>query len=190
MLFEEGLLEAILYSLDPTECNSIGRVRLLERRTAAVLRRSTMTGIYTASATLDTAMSFRGRSGTGHELILDAPDDVGGENRGPRPVELVLLALAGCTGMDVISILRKMRQDVTGYEVQVRGDERAPEHPKVFTKVTVEHIVRGRALAEASVARAVELSATRYCPVSAMLGASAQVTHTYRIEEAEPVAAG
>jgi putative redox protein len=155
----------------------------------AALRRSIMTGIYTASVALDSGISFRGRTGTGHQLILDAPEEAGGENRGPRPVELVLLGLAGCTGMDVISILRKMRQDVTGYEVQVRGDERAPDHPKVFTRVTVEHIVRGRALTEASVARAVELSATRYCPVSAMLGATAQVTHTYRIEEVEPVAA-
>jgi putative redox protein len=103
-------------------------------------------------------------------------------------MEVVLLSLAGCTGMDVISMLHKMRQDVTGYEVRVRGDERAPDYPKVYTKITVEHIVRGHNLAEPSVARAVELSATRYCPVSAMLGESAIVVHTYRIVQVEPVA--
>jgi putative redox protein len=100
------------------------------------------------------------------------------------------MALASCTGMDVISILRKMRLDVARYEVHVRGDERAPDFPKVYTKITVEHVVHGRGLPAASVAHAVELSATRYCPVSAMLGGSAQVTHTYRIEESEAVTAG
>lgn len=145
---------------------------------------------YTAAVQLVEGLSFRGRTGSGHELMLDAAAEAGGQGRGPRPLEMVLLALAGCTGMDVISILRKMRQDVTEYEVHVRGDERAPDFPKVFTRITVEHVVRGRALSEASVAHAVELSATRYCPVSAMLRGTSQVTHTYRIEESEPTAAG
>ena len=149
-----------------------------------------MSTIYTASATLDEGMSFIGRTGAGFELALDAEPDVGGQGRGPRPMELVLLALAGCTGMDVISILRKMRQDVTGYEVRVRGDERAPGFPKVYTRITVEHVVRGRDLVESSVARAVELSATRYCPVSALLGRGAEVDHTYALEDAEPIGAG
>jgi|SRR5579884_2743509 putative redox protein len=144
-----------------------------------------MADIYTASVALHEGMSFRGYTGTGYEFTLDAAPEVGGQERGPRPMELVLLALAGCTGMDVIAILRKMRQDVTGYEVHVRGEERAPEHPKVYTRVSVEHVVRGRNLSEAAVARAVELSATRYCPVSAMLGGTARVTHSYRIEQAE-----
>ncbi|MFN8558457.1 MAG: OsmC family protein [Dehalococcoidia bacterium] len=143
-----------------------------------------------ANATLAEGMSFRIRTGSGHELVLDSAADVGGQDRGPRPMEMVLVALAGCTGMDVISILRKMRQDVTGYEVRVVGAERAPEHPKIYTKVTVEHIVRGHNLAEASVARAVDLSATRYCPVSAMIADGGEVTHTYRIEREEPVTAG
>ena len=147
-----------------------------------------MADVYTATATLGEGMSFLGRTGSGFNLILDSTADIGGEGRGPCPMELVLVSLAGCTGMDVISMLRKMRQDVTGYEVRVRGDERAPNYPKVYTKITVEHIVRGRDLAEANVARAVELSATRYCPVSAMLGETATVTHTYRVEQAEPVA--
>jgi putative redox protein len=149
-----------------------------------------MATTYTASATLIDGMSFLGQTGSGGELMLDAETVAGGQERGPRPMELVLLALAGCTGMDVISILRKMHQEVTGYTVRVRGDERAPDFPKVYTKVTVEHAVRGHNLAGASVARAVELSATRYCPVSAMLRGTAQVVHTFTIEAEEPVAAG
>jgi putative redox protein len=147
-----------------------------------------MSDPYTATATLDAGMSFRGRTGSGFELMLDSTPDAGGEERGPCPMEVLLLSLAGCTGMDVIAMLRKMRQDVTGYEVRVRGDERAAEYPKVYTKITVEHVVRGRGLAETSVARAVELSATRYCPISAMLGESAVVDHTYHIEHGELVA--
>jgi len=144
------------------------------------------TNIYSATATLDDGMSFIGRTGSGFSLVLDSTPDAGGQERGPCPMELVLVSLAGCTGMDVIAMLRKMRQDVTGYEVRVRGDERAPDFPRVYTKITVEHVFRGRELVDATVARAVELSATRYCPVSAMLGESAEVTHTYRIEQ--PVA--
>ncbi len=144
-----------------------------------------MADVYEVSATLMEGMAFRGRTGSGHELVLDAAPEVGGRERGPRPMELVLLSLAGCTGVDVISLLRKMRQEVTGYTVRVRGDERAPEYPKVYTKITVEHVVRGHNLNEANVARAVELSATKYCPVSAMLGCRAEVRHTYRIEEEE-----
>ena len=143
---------------------------------------------YTASATLDEGMCFVGHTGSGIDLAMDADPAVGGTGRGPRPMEVVLIALAGCTGMDVISILRKMRQDIVTYEVRVRGIERALEHPQVYTKVTVEHRFCGRGLVEASVARAVELSSTRYCPVSAMLGRSAEVVHTYTIEEAAPLA--
>jgi putative redox protein len=141
---------------------------------------------YSASVTLDHEMTFVGRTGSGYALPLAPPPADGSAPVAPSPMEMVLLALAGCTGMDVIAILRKMRQDVTGYEVRVRGDERAPDHPRIYTRVTVEHIVRGRALTDASVARAVELSATRYCPVSAMLGRSAVVTHTHTIVEEPP----
>src|SRR5215218_5618936 len=144
------------------------------------------TSIYSASATLDEGMSFIARTGSGFSLVMDSTPDAGGQERGPCPMELVLVSLAGCTGMDVIAMLRKMRQHVTGYEVRVRGDERAPDFPKVYTRITVEHVFRGQDLDDAKVARSVELSATRYCPVSAMLGELAEVTHTYRIEE--PVA--
>ena len=138
---------------------------------------------YAARAELLDGMSFRAHTRSGHTLTLDTIPENGGQERGPRPMEMVLVALASCTAMDVISILRKMRQDVTAYEVRIRDVERAAEHPKVYTKITVEHAVRGRNLSEANVARAVELSATTYCPVSAMLEKGAAVKHVYVIEQ-------
>lgn len=128
------------------------------------------------------AMAFAGAANSGHVVRMDAAPEVGGEDGGPRPMELILLGLGGCTGMDVISILRKMRQDVTGYEILLHG-ERAENHPRVFTAITVEHVVRGRGLSDEAVRKAVELSETRYCPASAMLGKAASIKHTYRIVE-------
>jgi putative redox protein len=130
-------------------------------------------------------MTFRGVSGSGHAVLMDAEPAAGGQERGGRPMEVVLLAFGGCTGMDVISILRKMRQDVSGYEVRLVG-ERTAQQPTVFTDITVEHVVRGRNLNVDNVRRAVELSATRYCPVSAMLSkGGVRVTERYRaIDEA------
>ena len=125
-------------------------------------------------------MAFRAVTETGHEVIMDAAPEVGGTDTGPRPMELLLVGLGGCTGMDVISMLRKMRQDVTAYEVHVSG-ERATEHPKVYTSIRVEHIVRGRAVNPESVRRAAELSATRYCSAAAMLGRVADIDETYHV---------
>jgi len=125
-------------------------------------------------------MAFRAITQTGHEVVMDAAPEVGGTDSGPRPMELLLAGLGGCTGMDVISMLRKMRQDVTDYEIQITG-ERAAEHPKVYTSIRVEHIVRGNALNQESVKRAVELSATRYCSAAAMLGRVARIQETYRV---------
>ena len=128
-----------------------------------------------------TGMTFRGVSGSGHDTLMDAEPAAGGQERGARPREVILLAFGGCTGMDVISILRKMRQDVAGYEVRLVG-ERTEQQPTVFTDVTVEHVVRGRDLDVDNVRRAVELSATRYCPVSAMLSrGGVNVTERYRV---------
>ena len=103
-------------------------------------------------------------------------------------MELLLLGLAGCTGMDVISILRKKRQDVTAYEVQVTG-VRAQEHPMVFVQITVEHIVTGHHIQPEAVARAIQLSEGRYCGAGAMLGNVAHLTHTYRLVETPETAA-
>lgn len=125
-------------------------------------------------------MTFSATSGTGHTLTLDAASDVGGMNRGPRPMELFLLGLGGCTGMDVISILRKMRQTITGYRIHVTG-EQAETHPRIFTSITVEHIVRGQNVNVDSVRRAVELSATRYCSASAMLSKVAKIEERFHV---------
>jgi putative redox protein len=142
--------------------------------------RRDVAGTMQVSARLDGEMGFRAKTGSGHEVLMDAAPDVGGADGGARPMELLLAGLAGCTGMDVISILRKMRQDVVDYEVTVVG-ERAEEHPHVYTRIVVEHIVSGRGLIEANVARAVELSATRYCAASATLEKAAKVEHRYKI---------
>jgi len=125
-------------------------------------------------------MAFRAVTETGHEVVMDAAPEVGGTDTGPRPMELLLVGLGGCTGMDVISMLRKMRQDVTDYEIEISG-ERATEHPKVYTSIRVEHIVRGRGLNPESIRRAVELSATRYCSAAAMLGRVAHIDESYRV---------
>ena len=136
----------------------------------------------TLSTTVDLldGMTFRAASGTGHELLMDAAPEVGGRDLGPRPMEMLLIGLGGCTGMDVISMLRKMRQDVSGYTIQIHGD-RASEHPKVFTRITVEHLVRGRGVSVEAVRRAVELSASRYCSAAAMVGRAAPIEETFRL---------
>ena len=123
-------------------------------------------------------MQVEATTGSGHRIVLDTgPDD--GDDAGARPMEMVLVALAGCTAMDVASILRKKRQVPVRYEIAVRG-ERAEEHPQVFTRIVVEHRVGGTVDAEA-VRRSVELSATRYCPVSAMLSRAVTIEHWYRM---------
>lgn len=119
-------------------------------------------------------MAFRATGGSGHSITLDAAPEHGGTDEGLRPMELLLLGLGGCTGMDVIGILRKARQEVTGYQVHLHGD-RADNHPRVFTTITVEHVVRGRNLSVEAVRRAIELSATKYCSASAMLGKTARL---------------
>src|SRR5215469_14628105 len=142
-----------------------------------------MAEIMTAQATLEGGLRLEGEAGSGHRVLLDASEYGGGQDAGFRPMELLLVGLAGCTGMDVISILRKKRQDVTGYQVQVRG-VRAEEHPMVFVEITVEHIVTGHAVQPEAVARAIQLSEERYCGAGAMLGKVAHLAHTYRIVEA------
>lgn len=125
-------------------------------------------------------MDFTARAPSGHELILDTGPDAGGHERGIHPKEMLLVALAGCTAMDVITILRKKRQAVRDYRVRVVATE-APEHPKVYTQIVVEHIVSGAGIDPAAVARAVELSAMRYCSVSAMLSRACAIRHEFRV---------
>jgi putative redox protein len=139
--------------------------------------------VMTVRSALTAGSHFLAMAGSGHSVMLDAAREHGGQNAGFRPMELLLVGLAGCTGMDVISILRKKRQDVTDYEVRVRG-ERAEDHPMVFTQITVEHIVTGHHIDPAAVARAVELSETKYCGAGAMLRKTAALKHTFSVREA------
>ena len=137
----------------------------------------------TAQVKLETGMRFDAASGSGHHVTLDAAEHGGGQNAGFRPMEMLLVGLGGCTGMDVISILRKKRQQVTGYEVHVTGI-RAEDHPMVFVEITVEHIVTGHHIQPEAVERAIQLSEERYCGAGAMLGKVAHLTHTFRLIEA------
>ncbi len=125
-------------------------------------------------------MKMQAITPSGHAVILDTGPEVGGTDQGPRPMELLLVALAGCTAMDVLSILRKKRQPLEGFAMEVRG-ERAPEHPKVYTDIDLLYIVKGNVDPQA-VVRAIELSATKYCSVSAMLRKTARIRYRYRIE--------
>ena len=123
-----------------------------------------------------TALRFGARIG-GFGLTLDS----GPEAQGPTPVEAVLAALGGCTAMDVISILRKKRQQVTGYEVVVEGERRMDAHPRIYTRIEIVHRVRGRDLSPAAVEEAIRLSDTRYCAVHAMLEHTVPITSRFEI---------
>lgn len=116
---------------------------------------------------------------SGNAIILDSSAHVGGKNRGPRPLQLMLMSLAGCTSMDVISILQKMQQDFSDFQCIVTA-EQADEHPKVYTKIHIEYVVTGN-VKEERLKRAIQLSEDVYCPAQAMLRASAEITNSYRI---------
>lgn len=125
-------------------------------------------------------VAFAGETGSGHALVMDGAPESGGRNLGPRPMEMVLLGLGGCTAFDVVSILRKARQRIEDCVIEIEA-QRADSVPKVFTAIHLHYIVTGRDLEEKQVARAVDLSANKYCSVSHMLAASAQLTHDYEI---------
>jgi putative redox protein len=135
-----------------------------------------------ASVVWSKGMSFTGTADSGFRVALGTDPSVGGDNDGFRPMELLAISLAGCTAMDVISILRKKRQDVTGFEVKV-DTERAGEHPKVITAFAIRYIVRGRKIDPRAVERAMELSQTTYCPAQAMLSKAAPISLSYEIIE-------
>lgn len=126
------------------------------------------------------------RGASNHWVVMDGSPEFGGSNAGPSPKELVLMALAGCTANDVIPILKKKRAPLDNLEIKVSGIER-DEHPKTFTEIHVEYIFYGEGINPADVERAIELSTTKYCTVSAILKASAKLTHSYRIESTEKV---
>jgi len=128
-------------------------------------------------------MTFIGESESGHAVVMDAAPDVGGRNLGPRPMEMLLLGTGGCSSIDVMLILQKMRQQVSDCHVEIEA-ERAASEPKVFTKIHLHFVVKGRDIKAEAVEKAVKLSAEKYCSASIMLGATAAMTHDFEVIEA------
>lgn len=125
-------------------------------------------------------MTFIGKAGTNHLVTMDTTPEFDGDSSATKPLELLLIALGGCTGMDIVPLLKKMRQDVTAVELNITA-ERSEEHPKAYTKIDMEYVVTGKALEEEKVKRAIELSQEKYCSVSAMLKRACPVSYTIRI---------
>jgi len=127
-------------------------------------------------------VTFMGITDSKHWVPMDGPEEFGGSDAGTRPKELLLLALAGCTGSDVISILNKMREAVSKFEVDIEA-EMTNEHPKVYTKIEVIYKVWGEGLKESNLKKAIDLSETRYCGISAMLKDSVELTNRYELNQ-------
>ena len=127
-------------------------------------------------------MSFIAETGSGHMVAMDGSPEAGGRDLAPRPMELLLAGAGGCTSFDVVLILKRSRQEVTGCEVRLTA-ERAESDPKVFTRIHFHFIVKGRSLKPDMVERAIKLSAEKYCSASIMLGKTAEITHDWEIVE-------
>lgn len=127
-------------------------------------------------------MSFVGESGSGHSVVMDGAPDAGGRNLAARPMEMVLIGMGGCTAFDVVMILKRGRQPIEDCIVEIDA-ERAEDIPKVFTRIHVHYIIKGKGLSEKRVSDAVNLTAEKYCSVSIMLAKSAEITHDYEIIE-------
>jgi len=127
-------------------------------------------------------MRFEGKAASGHTLVMDADDKSGGHNEGFRPMELLLVGFGGCSGMDVISILRKKRQTVSGLEINVKG-EKSETYPQVYREVHIEYVVSGKGVEKEAVERAIALSLDKYCSVGATLAKAGTITHSYKIIE-------
>ena len=129
-------------------------------------------------------VSFSGASDSGHAVTMDGVPEAGGQNKGARPMELVLIGTGGCTAFDVMHILRKSRQEVTGCVAELEA-KRADTDPKVFTNIHIHFVITGKNLDAKKVQHAIELSATKYCSASIMLGKTAKITHDFEIVEGE-----
>lgn len=127
-------------------------------------------------------ITFVGKTDSNHWITMDGPEDFGGSNAGIRPKELILISLAGCTGSDVASILQKKKVKLDGFEMNITAEQQ-DEHPQVFTKINLEYVFYGKNLPVNEIKRAIELSQTKYCSVTAMLQKAMPVEHTYRIVE-------
>lgn len=126
-------------------------------------------------------MSFVGESGSGHSVVMDGPPEFGGRDLGVRPMEMLLLGMGGCASFDVVSMLKKGKQDLIDCEVHISA-KRADSEPKVFTEIHLHFVISGNNLSDNRVKRAVELSAEKYCSASIMLGKTAEITHDYEIK--------
>ena len=135
-----------------------------------------------AKITYVNGLQFVGEAKSGHAIVMDGDAEVGGRNTGLRPMELLLIGIGGCSGMDVASILNKKKQDLKGLEINVNG-QKAENYPKKFTDINIEFTVKGKNISEEAVKRAVELSMDKYCSVKATLEGSAKVTWSYKIIE-------
>ncbi len=133
-----------------------------------------------AKVTYIQGLQFVGEASSGHAIVMDGNPEVGGHDTGLRPMELLLVGLGGCSGMDIISILKKKKQDITGLEINVKG-EKAEKYPKIFTEIDLEFVVRGRNISEDAVKRAVDLSMNKYCSVKATLEGSSKINFFYKI---------
>ena len=127
-------------------------------------------------------VTMLGESGSGHAVVMDGPPEFGGRNLGLRPMEMLLIGMGGCTEFDVLHILRRGRHEVSFCEVELEA-ERAEEDPKVFTRIHAHFRIAGQGLTDKAVARAVKMSAEKYCSASIMLGATAEITHDFELVE-------
>ncbi len=125
-------------------------------------------------------LQFVGEASSGHAIVMDGDPEVGGHNSGLRPMELLLIGLGGCSGMDIVSILKKKKQNVTGLEIDVKG-KKAEDYPKKFTEITLEFIIKGKDISEDAVKRAIDLSMNRYCSVKATLEGTTKIDFSYKI---------
>lgn len=129
-------------------------------------------------------ITFVGKTDTNHWITMDGPENFGGSNSGIRPKELLLIALAGCTGSDVVTILAKKRVKYDGFEINITAEQQ-DEHPQVYTKINLEYVFYGKNILTKDVERAIELSQTKYCSVTAMLQKAVEIEHSLRIVEEE-----
>lgn len=139
-------------------------------------------GTVRAKLTYTGGLQFVGQADSGHAIVLDSDPAVGGQNTGLRPMELLLIGLGGCSGMDVASILRKKKEKVAGIEINVEG-KKAADHPQKYTDMHIEFIVKGKDLSEEAVKKAIQLSMDKYCSVKATLEGTAAIAFSYKIIE-------
>lgn len=128
--------------------------------------------------------AFVGETSSGHCIVMDGPAEGGGRNLGPRPMEMLLIGMGGCAAYDVVSILKKSRQDIQDCKIDLTA-KRADDIPRVFTDIHVHFTVIGKDMQEKQVERAINLSAEKYCSASIMLGKTAKITHSYKIQPAD-----